>query len=751
MSSSTVPVLELPKEVLDIILSYLEPKSLLNLCSTCRALNHPDIRLNATYWRQAVRSYRVPNQPVIEGDGERWQKLYRRLVTQTHAYAWGSNEYGSLGRDFETQSHNLGSGLRRFYEIAAKNESVPQEMDDASKLGVLVDLQCTARATTVLTSQGILCSVGALSEVGNRNPAFRDMIFPPGFPSLRGRYDPSTAIQQFSAGLSHILALSDSGKIWFWDDIDEAGIQIKFVDIDILEGEFGQKQGNGRVKKVVAGVGWASALIEGTGIVTWAFPDFEFGRFEPVQEQADTFLVLQSVTIPGTSYERARKVASNVANERISNPKTPEEFDEVTDYLMLDKYCIFLTRTGRVFTSWEGVDKSWNMPFPLEIPVPNNTMVKAICGSSQSFGLVLANDEVLLATPDLLYLDNLFRAHGSSHRPGGPNSVSVPALKRYPCLQQRGVVSLAFGDAHWHALLRDGSILSGGKEVQTCGSFGLGGDGDPEGRIRGLRFGGGQGYMGHSRGDSSLLKQCYAGLGRQIWFEEEKVAWIRFMTSGGSDPLEAAQRMQVCAVDSDAQGELSEWLEQRGRNWERKEGAKEYDDDGLGPYFVLGIAAGGRHSGALVLRNDELVKKIRETCIVPDLPPSLPAGGVPVESVNEHNSEPIEQSAEQVAYGAIPNLIDQGWQSVRSALGLTPSRSTDVLTPTAESSATTYRRSQFCDPLFHGASPAEGFKYTWASDPFPRLRLSNGVEMPGEVSFSDWANGPPDWDLHFEA
>ncbi|KAF2238784.1 RCC1/BLIP-II [Viridothelium virens] len=747
MSSPKPPVLELPKEVFDIILSYLEPKSLLNLCSTCRALHHADIRLNATFWRQAVRSYRVPNQPIIEGDGEHWQKLYRRLVTQTHVYTWGSNAYGSLGHSFEIQSSNPGSGLRRSHRIDAKNVSVPKEMDDAPKLGVLVDLQCTARSTTVLTSQGILCSVGALEE-GNRNPAFRDLRFPPGFPSPRERYDPATAIKQFSAGCNHILALSDSGKIWVWHDIDQAGSQVKFLDIDLLEGETGQKQGNGRVKKVVAGVDWVSALIEGTGIVIWPTQDLTFRSDDPTLEQDDTSLILKSVVIPGTSYERASKLPSNVANNRISNPKTPEEFGEVTDYLMMDPFCAFLTHTGRVFAARDGPNRSWDSEFPVEIPVPNNVVVKALYGSYSGFGLILANDDVLLGTPNSLYLDLLYHALDNPFHPDDRGPPPMPALKRYPCLQKRGVVSLACGYRHWHALLRDGSILSGGIDMQTCGSFGLGGDGDPEGRIRGLRFRDNPGFMGHPRGDSSLLKQCYAGLGRQVWFEEEKAAWVRFVTSGGSDPLEAAQRMQICAVDSGAQGELSEWMEQRGRNWERKEGAKDYDDDGLGPYFVLGIAAAGEHSGALVLRNDELVNKIRETCIVPDQPPSSSMGEVPVESVTEDEIEPLERSAEEVAYGAIPDLLDQGWQSVRSAFGLSPSRSNDA--PTAESSIATYRSSQFCDPVFHGASPAEGFKYTWASDPFPRLRLSSGVEMPGEIPFSDWADGPPDWDLNFE-
>jgi SCF-associated factor 1 len=37
--------------------------------------------------------------------------------------------------------------------------------------------------------------------------------------------------------------------------------------------------------------------------------------------------------------------------------------------------------------------------------------------------------------------------------------------------------------------------------------------------------------------------------------------------------------------------------------------------------------------------------------------------------------------------------------------------------------------------------------YTWAKDHFPRLRLSDGTEMPGTVDFDEWRYPRPEWEL----
>src|SRR5215469_8010903 len=74
---------DLPLDILVLITPYLDAKSFLALCSTCKALFHPEVRLDPSYWRYATRSkFRVRNRPVVQNDGLLWQRLYRRMLTQ---------------------------------------------------------------------------------------------------------------------------------------------------------------------------------------------------------------------------------------------------------------------------------------------------------------------------------------------------------------------------------------------------------------------------------------------------------------------------------------------------------------------------------------------------------------------------------------------------------------------------------------------------------------------------------------------
>lgn len=49
-------ITELPLDILDIILPYLDAKSFLAFCSTCRAFQQPSIRLDPAYWSFQTRS-----------------------------------------------------------------------------------------------------------------------------------------------------------------------------------------------------------------------------------------------------------------------------------------------------------------------------------------------------------------------------------------------------------------------------------------------------------------------------------------------------------------------------------------------------------------------------------------------------------------------------------------------------------------------------------------------------------------------
>jgi SCF-associated factor 1 len=152
MDNQASSIINIPLDILLLILPYLDPKSFLALCSTCKALQQPSIRLEPSYWRQVTRAtFRVPNQPVVEHDGARWQNMYRRLLTQTRVFTWGSNNQTRLGHSYEPNTGYvssprvvrlgiLGRPLPR--RLDAGPSKFPMQMEDIRSLGVIADMQC---------------------------------------------------------------------------------------------------------------------------------------------------------------------------------------------------------------------------------------------------------------------------------------------------------------------------------------------------------------------------------------------------------------------------------------------------------------------------------------------------------------------------------------------------------------------------------------------------------------------------------
>lgn len=593
---------DLPVELLLSVFSYLDLNSFLNLTSTCKALHKPDFVYDSTYWSALLRTtFRVPNQPVIQHGGDRWYKLFKRMHSQSKVYTWGDNGKYALGHTPSVPPH---SGVTRSEALRRRHISWPEKMVRVEDLGIISDLQCGGWSTTLLTSKGALYTVGVLDAL---HPLARDqrvkyepvpLRYPPGFPHPYDRYDSSTAIRQFSSGRAHILGLSDSGRIWSWQNIEHAALHVKFVLYDTIEN--GKAAGRGTAKKVVAGWNKSGALVEGTGIVIWE----PLHRAEDDNELEDAALVLQSVVVPRSSFVELRYTASDHL-QRSNNPGT-ELIGEVRNFIVLEDIVVFNTHLGKVFGSevvWDRRGEMAGLPVELMLPSEENgeaAFATDVQGSFQSFGVFTGSGAVLTCKQDRV-MDLIHGQLGET-----------PLFTAIPALQHKDVIQLAFGDHHFHALHSPGYITSYGTEPQVCGTLGLGGHGTPDGRIRGIRYQG-------AGGDGRLIPHAYTE-GRRVWFEREKRAWIDFLTSGGVDPGEAQERIRMAlgTPGIQCQGETSEWIEQEGRDWESKFGIKSEDDDGLGAYFALSVTAGGWHSGALVLENGELAEKLRRACELPD-------------------------------------------------------------------------------------------------------------------------------------
>ncbi|KAK3701194.1 hypothetical protein LTR37_015573 [Vermiconidia calcicola] len=716
-------------ELLLLTFSYLDVSSFLNLTSTCKALHKPDLVYDSAYWATLVRTaFRVPNKPNVQNDGERWQKLFKRMLTQSKLYTWGNNEKGCLGHSYETAGTPQSTGLRRGRPLRGSRKrhiGWPEKMLRVEDLGVISDLQCGGWSTTLLTHKGALYTTGVIDgrtlNLGIRLEPV-PLRYPPGFPHPYDRYDPSTAVKQFSAGRAHILALSDSGRIWSWHSIEQAALHVKMLNYDTTEN--GRSTGRGAVKKVVAGWNKSAALIEGTGIVLWE----PLERDPDDNEFEDAALVLESIAVPMTNFRETRSKTLSQYQQAGNSPESA--IGEVRNFIVLEEVVVFNTNLGKVFVSqilWDRREQRVGRPIELEVPSidgEDDVFVTDVQGSYRSFGIFTRSGAVLTSKQDRLL--NLL--HGEL--------ASRTMFTRIPALQHRDVIQLAFGDYHFHALHSPGYITSYGTEPQACGALGLGNQGGGEGRLRGIRNQG-------AGGDGRLIPHAYTE-GRRVWFEREKRAWIEFLTSGGVDPAEAIERerMAIGSPGLQCQGEVSEFVEQQGRDWETKFGVKDEDEDGLGAYFALSVTAAGWHSGALVLENDHLVEKLKRACEVPD-----PAA-LALQADTSENETGTTGPVTWLLTAAVTTGADWG----RWVLGGMPPYNAASAPGSSQDVPETSHMAQFrrgMHPMNYGASPRVGVLYKWANDHFPRLKLSDGTEMPGVVPLDDWRYRRPEWDLDF--
>ena len=99
------------------------------------------------------------------------------------------------------------------------------------------DIGCSRGwSTTILNSIGTIYMYGMFDRLRSRGRAdLRRLSFPqPAYPmTTKTRYEPSTAIRQYSTGRASVLGLSDDGKVWMWES--DVGFQIKLAHVDMVE------------------------------------------------------------------------------------------------------------------------------------------------------------------------------------------------------------------------------------------------------------------------------------------------------------------------------------------------------------------------------------------------------------------------------------------------------------------------------------------------------------------------------------
>ncbi|RMZ76347.1 hypothetical protein DV738_g5022, partial [Chaetothyriales sp. CBS 135597] len=595
---------DLPEDITPLILSYLSTGDYLAFCRSSKSL-YAQYRQDPYYWRSATAAtFRLPISPLLAADGPRWFWLYKKLSTQTRLYTWGQGLRGNLGQGFALPTHNRVPvpfhGLRGRFNPTGPHRPAPRQVFQRTssswpteahvphEVGVIADLQCGGWSTTILSSAGKLYTVGALDSlngitVGETASEFRHLQY---------LGQSTSPVRQFSAGRRHILALTDDGDILTWDRINAKGLKV----FPRAGRDFG-----GRPLRVAAGWGFSSAYVPETGIIYW----------RPLKnDQADESL---------DGLHVKEKVIPNTAHTTSSAGR-----GEVIKHIVLDTFIIWITSDSKLWachTDFQSDDSTEPLGSVFEVPgyAKEGRELKDIHGQFESFGVFTATGEVLAGS--VSYLDACDEALASTpDLAASPDSSTLRELLAsrppdVPALQHTGVIALAYGDYHYHALHASGHVTTYGRDSQTCGQLGLS-HLYHGGRFRSLRKA--------AIGADAILHPIALRRGRQIWFEPEKKDWLEWLEEElrkGNFPHSGQLPIDEWN-DWDRQALFSEWIEQEGRHW--ADGPGEGGD--LDSYFTIAIAAAGWHSGALVLVDEDKAAHVRSQWVKKITDPHQPHG-----------------------------------------------------------------------------------------------------------------------------
>lgn len=348
-------------------------------------------------------------------------------------------------------------------------------------------------------------------------------------------------------------------------------------------------------------------------------------------------------------------------------------------------------------------------PFELTTFYPSDSSpfeIRDLQGSYRNFVLFTKSGSVLTASRDLL--DAFYAASSSPETPSAP----LPEPNRLPGLQGKSIISLAFGDYHYHALHANGKITSHGVDSQACGALGLGHRGLAQ--LRGVRY-------DPFSGNGSLVHE--AG-GRTIWFEPLMERMLQDMSTKSMEG-EARARGQMLNDPATSKA-IGDYFEREGSHWEDDVTS----EGGMGAYFALKVSAAGWHSAALVLVDEEKAEQARQSHILhPHEPTPAPTPGpASVAGSEDHwggTWEDIDSPWEQLSKTFF-GVVDFVWWLGRWFLGLT---ARDAIARESQEGGVPGGAAGLAEAL---AKRAE-VRYVWSEKPFPRLRLGNGAVMPGEV------------------
>ncbi|KAI5816234.1 regulator of chromosome condensation 1/beta-lactamase-inhibitor protein II [Pyronema omphalodes] len=429
----TISLSTLPNELELRILHFAGWRAAVQLSAVSKHFN--DICSEPTFWKRAVIETFHVRIDHFSKDGD-WQGAFKTLASG-RLFGWGQNGQLLFNDDEFSSKPNQ-----------KRNCHFPREVTGKKYQGI-VDVQSGGWSVSLLTLSGIVLTSGSLDgSTAWVSCEPRTVQFP----------SPDERILQISSGRSHLLALSDSGRIWSVRGSFTTPAVIQFLTpTGTVE--------NPICTKVVAGWTGSGALIKNYGLFLW-FDQAPPSQSRPTSIRPDPEnhgLPVLQVDIKRISY------FVDVYGDYMHQ-------DPVVDFAIGEHFVVLVTSSGKVFAlDIENPQQEEFVPMQLvNIVAPEDSpKIDRVEGKFRDFAVFNSNGLVHILKAESIKTQFAQQTpQYSSINPEIRTATVTPHVVEE--LNNHHILDISFGDWHALALTDTGKVLTWGRDSASCGALGHG-------------------------------------------------------------------------------------------------------------------------------------------------------------------------------------------------------------------------------------------------------------------------------------
>ncbi|ORE09933.1 RCC1/BLIP-II protein [Rhizopus microsporus var. microsporus] len=419
---------DLPVDILECILEYINAESLLELSRVSRFFYN--IANDEYVWKKkCFDQFNIAHDIAYRKAG--WRRLYLAL-RNPRVYTWGRNDDFRLGlKSTETSTFTVEISKREQRIRAGSEVAEPQEVYSLRGKGI-VDIVSGGWSFHALDRFGYVWFWGIMHSFNTQRSIGADSVKIPTKLQTRVPDEHKVKFKSVASGRGHAIGLAQDGSVWHWSNCHV------IQKVNLLSA-------NNKVVQVTANWSYSSVLTEDGTIFIVPHPLY-VSRMD-IQNDFEPILAptVVSMGVPSSAI--------------LQDPK-----DQVIQICGLDNYTMALTKYGRVLKLATKNDMAFaTSPEQFvtflthfsaserEVSDRRGQVKRFITGSFESFAVYTDDDRVLL---------------GSIH------STQDSEPRRLPGLDHKQVCKVSFGDYHYGALTSKGEIMTWGN--YSSGALGHG-------------------------------------------------------------------------------------------------------------------------------------------------------------------------------------------------------------------------------------------------------------------------------------